>query len=252
MKRLFFVILFSFFITFINAQIINVENIRKQQDSSGWSGNIGVKVQLTKNVNTIFNFSNRIRVQHLNKNHLWLFINDIDLKEANSKNLVNKNSQHLRYNYFINKNITWEAFVQLQSDEISAINFRGLVGIGPRFNFSKKENYKYFIGTLLMYENEEEKNNTQKIINSDVRASLYFSFRLYPKKNISLVSTTYYQPRVNKLEDYRISSQTSLALKIIENLSFTTTFTYQFDAFPVVGIPTEQYKLTNGLVYSFD
>lgn len=237
---------------FTQSQIINVENIRKEQDSAGWSGNIGIKLQLTKNKNRIFNFSNRIRVQYSQKKHLWLFINDIDFKEANSTKLVSKNSQHLRYNYRIDKQVTWEAFAQSQSDEISDINFRGLIGTGPRFNLSKKENYKYFIGTLLMYEYEVNKTSAKKIFHNDLRGSFYFSLRLFPRDNISFVSTTYYQPKINKWSDFRMSSQSTLAVKIIKNLALTTTFTYQFDEFPVVGIPKEQYKLTNGLVFSFD
>ncbi|TXE07534.1 DUF481 domain-containing protein [Gelidibacter salicanalis] len=74
---------------------------------------------------------------------------------------------------------------------------------------------------------------------------------LYPTETLGIISTSYYQPRLDAFNDYRLSSTTSILLKIWENLSFKTTFTYNFDAYPVVTIPKAQYELTNGLLYTF-
>jgi hypothetical protein len=236
---------------FAQSQIINVENLRRVTDTSGWSGYAKVNFQLIKNTNKIFSFSNRIRVQHKKEKTLWLFINDLDFREANSNTLVSKNAQHFRFNYKFKPRITFEAFAQSQFDKISAINFRGLIGSGLRFKLTKSEKYKLYLASLLMFEHEESNRDNEPILN-DWRNSSYFSFSLYPKENITIASTTYFQPRLDKFSDFRVSSQTSLAVEIIKNLSFTTTFSYQYDKFPVTGIPNEQYVLSNGLLYSFD
>jgi len=103
-----------------------------------------------------------------------------------------------------------------------------------------------------MYEYEESKTTNQNIYLRDFRGSMYFSFSMYPTPNIAIVGTTYYQPLLDTLKDYRISSETSVSFKIIKNLSFLTTFVYMYDAFPVINIPKTQYQLTNGIVYTFD
>ncbi|TYP99862.1 uncharacterized protein DUF481 [Tenacibaculum adriaticum] len=236
---------------FAQSQIINVENLRRVTDTSGWSGYTRFDFQLIKNKNSIFVLSNDVRVQYKTKNHLWLLINDVDFKKANSTKLVSKNAQHLRYNYRFHSKITWEAFLQSQEDEISAIRFRGLAGTGFRFKFFKSEEYKFYLGSLLMFEHENS-NSQIKRIHNDWRNSSYLSFSLYPKENVTVVSTTYFQPRLNQFSDFRVSSQTSVILTIFKNLAFTATFSYQFDKFPVEGVPKEQYTLKNGLVYSFD
>ncbi len=239
------------FIPFLGiAQIINVESLRKVTDTVGWRGNIRLNLHLIKNKNSIFGISNRVRIQYRTKKHLWLFVNDLDFREANSEKFVSKNSQHFRHNYRFHKNFAIETFLQSQQNEIAAIRFRGLIGSGIRYKLTNSEKYKLYIGSLVMYENEKVSSDIEKT-NNDWRSSSYFSMSLFPKNNISLVSTTYFQPRLDKFSDFRLSSQTTLALRIVKNLSFSTTFTYQYDEFPVLGIPKEQYRLTNGIVYSF-
>lgn len=247
-----YLIIFSVFIPFFaQSQIINIESLRRVTDTVGWSGFTRLDLYLIKNKNSILGVSNRTRVQYKNENHLWLFVSDFDFKEANSKTFVSKNAQHLRYNYRLKPSIALESFIQVQEDKISAIRFRGLTGAGLRFKLSKSEDYKFYLGTLVMFENEHSKNDTFQEIHNDWRSSSYFSMSLFPTDNITIVSTTYYQPRFDKISDFRATNQTSIVLKVVKNLSFSTTFTYQFDEFPVVGIPKEQYRLTNGIVYSF-
>lgn len=242
-------LILSSFLT--QSQIINIESLRKVTDTVGWSGHIRLKTNITKNKNRIFDISNNIRLQYKKGKNLWLFINNIDFKEANSKSLVSRNGQHLRHNYRLGKRTVLETFVQRQVDEISFIKNRFLIGNGLRFKLSKLENYKFYFGSLIMYEYEHSEADVTNYYNH-WRNSSYISFSLYPTENITIVSTTYFQPRLDKFNDFRLSSQTSIVLKIIKNLAFTTQFTYQFDSFPVFSVPKEQYKLTNGILYSFN
>ena len=249
MKK-YILIAFVLFPFVLQSQIINVENIRRVTDTTGWSGYTRLFFNLVKNRNTIFGISNRTRIQYKTKEHLWLLLNDLDFRKANENKLVSRNAQHFRYNYRFHPKFAFEAFLQSQTDEIAAIRFRGLIGSGIRFKMSKNEKYKLYLGSLIMYEHENI-NSTIEDNNRDWRNSTYFSMSLYPKKNISIVSTTYFQPRFDMFSDFRISSQNTIAFEIFKKLMFTTNFTYQYDEFPVIGVPKEQYRLTNGLLYSF-
>lgn len=234
-----------------NSQIVNVESLRRASDSSKWTGSTALDLGLIKNTNSIFRITNRIRVQYNTENNLFLFINDINLQKIETSSFVNRGIQHLRYNRKLKKRINLEAFAQSQYDAISDIKFRGLLGIGPRFKLSKNKKFRYYLGTLLMYEHEEASESAIDIL-KDVRGSTYFSCSLYPLENLSIVSTTYYQPLLKQFSDFRISNETSIAFRILENLAFKTTFIYNFDTNPIVNIPKTQYELTNGLIYSFD
>ncbi|GGW69353.1 uncharacterized protein DUF481 [Winogradskyella epiphytica] len=237
--------------TLASAQIVNVESLRRVSDSAKWSGSAGLDIDLIKNTKSIFKITNKLRLQYNNGKNLYLFMNDLKLEQIESSSFVNKGTQHFRYNRRISERLKLEAFAQTQYDAISDIKFRGLVGVGPRLKLSKNDNYRYYLGTLLMYEHEESSDRSIDILR-DFRGSAYFSFSLFPLNNLSIVSTTYYQPLLKQFSDFRVANETSVAFKIIEDLLFKTTFTYNFDASPIVGIPKTQYELSNGIVYTFN
>lgn len=239
-------------ISFIShSQIVNVESLRQVSDSSKWSGSASLDIALIENRRSIFRLTNRLRLQYKTKKSLYLFINDINLQKIDDNSLVNRGIQHLRYNRTLNQSLKFEAFTQSQYDAISNIDFRGLIGAGLRYNLYKNENYKFYLGSVIMYEYEEATESSIPPLR-DIRNSSYFSFSLYPTENFSIVSTTYYQPLLKTFSDFRITNETSVAFKIIKNLAFKTSFIYNYDAEPIVGIPNTQYELTNGIIYSFD
>ena len=230
---------------------MNVESLRHTSDTSKWSGSMSLDIGLIKNTNSIFKIDNRIRLQYNTENNLYLFISDISLQQIERNSFINKGTQHLRYNKKLSERLKLEAFVQNQYDEVSDIKFRGLLGIGPRFKLSKNKNFRFYLGTLLVYEYEQALDKAISTL-KDLRGSTYFSCSLYPTENISIISTTYYQPLLKQFSDFRISSETSISFSVFKNFGFTTTFTYNYDASPILGIPNTQYELTNGIFYSFD
>ena len=249
--RLINCLLFLLVCSYSQAQVINVETLRKKTDSAKWTGSVSLDGSFIKNKNNIFKIATKADIQYNNKKELWLFVNDLKFEKAAGESFVNKGTQHLRYNHKITEKIKMEGFVQAQYDAISEIDFRGLIGAGPRFKLTSDEDYRFYLGTLIMYEHEKASDIAIDRIHKDFRGSTYLSFSLYPTETIGIISTSYYQPRLDKLKDYRLSSTTSVLFKIWEDLAFKTTFTYNFDAYPVVTIPKTQYELTNGLLYSF-
>jgi hypothetical protein len=234
------------------SQVINIETLRRASDSAKWSGSVGLDVSLIKNTNSIFRIANKAHVQYNDQFNSWLFVNDLNFEKVEGNSLVNKGTQHLRYNRRLNQWLKWEAFAQSQYDAISEIDFRGLLGIGPRFKLSSDEDYRFYLGTLLMYEYEQATNVVSNRIEKDIRASAYLSFSLYPTESISIISTSYYQPNLKVFKDYRFSSNTAILFKIYEDLAFKTNFNFIYDAFPVsTAVPSTQYEWTNGILYSF-
>lgn len=249
--RLITLLFFLFLAGYAKAQVINVESLRKKTDSAKWTGSVSLDASLIKNKNELFKIATKADIQYNNKKELWLFVNDLKFEKAAGASFVNKGTQHLRYNHSVGKTVKMEVFAQAQYDAISEIDFRGLIGTGPRFKLTSNDDYRFYLGTLIMYEYEKASEIAVERIQKDVRASTYLSFSLYPTETLSIISTSYYQPRLDKLNDFRLSSTTSVLFKIWENLAFKTTFSYNYDAEPVITIPKSQYELTNGLLYTF-
>jgi hypothetical protein len=242
---------FLFISVYAQSQVVNVETLRKVTDSAKWTGSVSLDVSLIKNTSRIFKIANKAHIQYNNNKDLWLFMNDLKFEKLEGSSFVNKGTQHFRYNRKLSEKIKMEAFLQAQYDAISEIDFRGLVGLGPRFKLYANDNYRFYLGTLIMYEYEKASNIVENRVQKDIRGSVYFSCSLYPTNYLSIISTSYYQPKLNAFKDYRLSTETSVLFKIMETLAFKTTFIYNFDAFPVVTIPKAQYELTNGLLYTF-
>lgn len=248
----YFAVFFLIFISFqATSQILNAESLRKVTDTSGFTGAASLDFSIKKDVNEYFGFRSNVHLQYKMNKHLVLIKNDIEFQKIEGNKFANSGISHLRYNYKIFPRITWEIFAQAQYNKVSKIDFRGLLGTGPRFKLSNSKLYNFYLGTLVMYEQEEIDDGVTPL-QRDIRGSAYFSFSLYPVKNITIISTTYYQPKLRSFEDYRISSQSSLLIKMFEDFAFKTTYTFVFDQFPAVGIPKSQYNFSSGVAYMFD
>jgi hypothetical protein len=251
MKRLFILLVLLSMGTGLRAQVLNVESLRKVTDTSGLSGYVGVNFSLIRNVNEFVVLGSDILLQYKMNDHLVLLKNDIRFLKIEGEDFANNGITHLRYNYRFHPRIRWEVFAQAQYNRVALIDFRGLLGTGPRFKLTDKEKYKFYLGTLVMYEYEELADGVTPI-NRDIRGSAYLSFSLYPSERVTIVSTTYYQPLFKQFSDFRISSDSTLAVELLKPLSLTVSYQFFYDPFPAVGIPTSQYNFTTGLTYSFD
>ncbi|QIE59409.1 DUF481 domain-containing protein [Rasiella rasia] len=245
------VALFLLFSAFSNAQILNAESLRKVTDTSGFSGSASFNFALKRNVNDFITLGSDVHIQYKNKKHLAIFKNDVHFQKIESENFENSLISHLRYNYRFHPRIAWEVFTQGQYNKINLIDFRGLIGTGPRFKVTTSEKYKVYVGTLAMFEYEEVDDGVTPL-QRNLRASAYMSFSLYPTDHITIVSTTYYQPLFKTLSDYRISSQSSLVVGLFQDFALKLSHTFIYDAFPAVSIPNSQYEFTTGIAYTFD
>ena len=243
-----FIIGFSFT---AKSQILNAESLRKVTDTSGFSGSASLAFSLKRDVNDYLSFGSNIHIQYKMNKHLVLLKNDIQFQNIEGNKFENSGITHLRYNYRFHPRIAWEIFAQAQYNKVSKIEFRGLMGTGPRFKLTTSEKYKFYFGTHIMYEQEELSDGVTPL-QRDFRSSSYLSLSLYPTKTITFVSTTYFQPKLNDFGDYRFTSQSSLVIDLINNLAFSTTYTFSYDETPAVGIPNSQYNFESGFVYSFD
>jgi len=155
--------------------VLNVESLRKVTDTSGWSGAAGLRFTLKRNTNDFVVLGSDLHIQYKTPKSLILLKNDVSLEKISGEDFDNSLVSHLRYNHYVTERVVAEAFIQGQYNKINLIDFRGLTGIGPRFKLSKHEKYKFYLGTLVMYEYEELADGITPI-QRNLRGSAYFSF----------------------------------------------------------------------------
>lgn len=237
-------------VNFISAQIVNIEDRRNSVlDTAGWSGLVDLRFSLIENGQTIISTRSTGRIDFLQDRHHFFSISQYNFGRVEDAAFVEDGFQHFRYNYNWKPRLTWEVFTQFQYNEKINLRLRWLLGSGPRFTILEKGENKIFLGTLYLYEyNEEFLTNEQKVFTREHRLSAYLSFRFKPSPVFTFSGTTYFQPSWG---DFRIASQHTLIFKIIENISFSTAFGLTYDSSPPGEVVNLIYNLTNGIRWTF-
>jgi hypothetical protein len=234
----------------ITAQVVNIESARMRSDTVGWTGKLGAAFALTQNTRKIFQAHLGAHLQYKTSSDkgLWLILGNFGLLKSSKDKLVSENLFHLRYNRKVNEWLRWEFFGQHQNNAITQIDSRILAGTGPRFKILKKEKFRMYAATLVMYEKEKERTDPV-VKHQDIRSSSYLSFSWEPQSNMALVSTTYFQPLFNKLSDHRILNTLTFTIDASRHFGMSVSWNYLFDRFPAGTAPKTNYNFSTGLTY---
>ena len=101
-----------------------------------------------------------------------------------------------------------------------------------------------------MYEHEELSDSLSTKIDLfrlDSYASLYFQIT----NSVQFKHIIYYQPDFMNFKDYRISSETGLAISITKHFGFDISFAFDYDSDPPPEVQNLFYFLKNKIVFKF-
>jgi hypothetical protein len=231
------------------SQIMNIEQERIKTDTTGWEGKAKLSFVYMKNDKELFSGGAYIHLQYKTKKSLFLLLTDYNVTKTSGEDFENAGVEHFRYNYKIKDWLTAEAFTQAQFNKLLKVKFRWLVGAGPRLKLVQTKPFRMYLGALYMF--EYETLDDTNVYNKDHRLSSYLSFTLKLRDNLSIINTTYYQPKFSNFKDYRISSQTNLKIGITKHFAFEVSYIYYIDKFPALGVPNETHYFSNALVFDF-
>ena len=145
--------------------------------------------------------------------------------------------------------VTWESFGQVQFDHLLRIQLRTLVGTGPRLNIGHKWVGRLHLGTLYMWEYEEELGNG--VINRAHRGSVYVNWHRPIGKNAALALIGYYQPNLGDASDYRLLANGTFRLRLSKQLTFKVSGDVVYDAAPAADARALSYMVLNGVGWRF-
>lgn len=222
-----------------------MESQRYHTDTTGWSGTLGGDFTLTSNGQKVWAVNANAHVQYQTPKSLYLLLGSYGFLKGDGQSFIDYGFLHFRYNYKLTKVVRLEAFTQIQENAVTKIQFRFLMGAGPRFKVLGSEKFKLYLGSLPMYEIEKETGVAKEI--HDWRISNYLSLSFLPNKQTELTTTTYYQPVLFDAGDYRLLNQTSFRIMASKKVAIVLNWNYQYDASPAPDVPTDTYNLSTGL-----
>jgi len=180
--------------------------------------------------------------------HLAFFQGSAEFGRFNGTVSVEKAFAHVRYNYELSPWVNAEVFEQVQSDVLQRLRLRQLVGFGPRFRLVEDERVRVALGSAYMYEYDAfnvARGAPDAPSRVAHRSSNYLSLYLPFDPGISLLVTTYYQPRFDQFADYRVLSETLLEYRLTTLFSLKLSFQLRYDSVPAGAVRPLDTELKN-------
>lgn len=141
-----------------------------------------------------------------------------------------------RYNRFFTEKAIGEVFAQGEYNEFLLLDLRALAGVGGRFSLFDEEHADGWLGLGYMAELERL---TPDAIDPDEPADVlahrltsYLTLSVMINERTDLTTTTYFQPRLTQLTDFRVYNESTLTLGLSEWLAWAVTFTLRHDSDP--------------------
>lgn len=253
-----------------NAQILNIERSRLNQDTSHYfTGKASANFSMfnrnagKNNPNNYLQLTFTGDVAYISGKHSYLLLNYYNYLLVNYDSREQRNTvastgyAHARVNLYRAQKLSYELFLQAQADKARGLELRTLLGGGVRLALLREQDVSLYFGTGLMHEHEEWENpeaDNMLVVSDLVKSTNYFSAKVKLNPHISTDGIVYYQVGYdNKIDDFRnrVSGDVSLNFKVNDRFSFKTNFNCVFEDEPIVPVTRFVYTLTNGIQVNF-
>ncbi|NVI99661.1 DUF481 domain-containing protein [Myxococcus sp. AM009] len=222
------------------AQIINVQGLFDENTGPGRSAAVDLGADWRTGSIDLFSLRGALVGQWRTENHTWMGVVRGEYAFAADEVIVSKVLEHVRYRYQFTERLSGEAFLQHEFDEFRRIQFRALLGAGPRVKLLTDKKATLVVGLALMLEHERIRRDAEPdagTFRTDPRLSSYILGRLELMENVALVQTLYAQPRVTNFADVRLLNDTIFEVKPNERLTVSIGFNLAFDNSPPLAVP---------------
>lgn len=167
----------------------------------------------------------------------------------------NKAFIHGRHIQQLTPKYAWEGFAQASSDEFTRLKLRLLLGAGARISlWQNADSLQGFFGLGGFYEKERldvEEGSGEDKTTEAWRANVYLVYKASINEHVSVVSTTYYQPNLDRFGDFRAIEDASLVSKLTDKLAAKISLDVTHDSEPPSGVKNTDTTLSVGLDVSF-
>lgn len=234
--------------------IVNIEGMRDQATGPGLSGTLNLSVSGANGNTEKFATSAGVHLLWRHTRASTLFIASHDYGSSNQVRDTNKSFIHIREVVPHSERFAYEGFVQGERNEFTRLSLRTLFGAGVRMRLHGNDVGATWLGTGAFHSTEKLEDNplysdggTERLW----RGNIYLAIAYHLHNNISVESTSYYQPALSDTGDYRLLEQASVRFTINNHLSLRLTLDINHDSRPPESVKQTDVNYLSGLEYSF-
>ncbi len=254
---------------------VNTEKMRVGANEPGWGGTFDVNASLQQGNTEREILGGGVRLQYAwprleadtageaepdgdetqGPANVIFLVSNYSFSRANDNRYVNNAQGHLRFIRQHSPRISFEVFGQYQFNEFIRLEDRFLAGGGGRFALVQAERTEVFAGIGYMLEQETLDLPAALPAGTSSehhRSTNYLTVRFNSEdERLRLVQTLYAQPRFDRLQDFRLLSETSFEIQLFRQLALAINLNVAHDSEPPAGIKETDVVLSNSLRYSF-
>ena len=242
------------FLTGIIFPQVNTEQYRKDSVKVGFSGNLNFEaVAITGNTDyQLLDAGGRLNYNY-GDDYTFLVL-DAGYGWESGNPFVGQMFAHLRHVITPARVYQFELFAQYDNNKKRKLLNRELIGGGIRFRFLTENNFKLRVGIAYMFEAEDYDLPVSSIHGNSTKAhrmSSYLTFNYDIDETLSFVSVTYYQPKLDDWNDYKIVSENALVIDPGKLVDLYIKFNARYDSFPPDGIKNTDTVTKMGISFKF-
>lgn len=234
--------------------IVNMDGLHFNNNEDKFSADIDLTLSGASGNSTASKAALNTQLNWINENSINLAILGYQYGKNNNVRSVNKSFVHYRYIHKLNDSLDLEIFTQLETNEFTRLSYRGLFGSGVRFSIANTNEHRGFLGVGAFY-SKEEIEFTQGLTDDGAeefaRANFYFLSKYKITPEFSFSNVVYYQPRVNRVSDYRALFESKLDIQINKGTSFRLSIDIEHDSEPSQTIKSTDVSYMTGFVLKF-
>lgn len=251
--------LFLIFSTFCLSQsafaIVSMEDVHLGKPQQGFSGAFDLNFAADYGNTEERTTSSGIKLQYIKEQNIDFVLANYEYGESSGAKTKNKSFMHYRHIYQRRADLALEGFAQLSSNEFTRLNLRALAGGGVRLSLGEVTDKRAFLlGLGAFYEREDLDADAalgEDETSEAVRANIYVVLKFHFNDNVSLVSSTYYQPDVAQFSDFRAVEDLTLVSKLTERLALKVALDIYHDSEPLATVEKTDASIKVGLSLNF-
>ena len=235
--------------------IVNIESLRVGEPTKGYSGALDISIDGQSGNTDKFGANTGARLQW----HGGAVTNFAILRYAYAKTShvedTNKLFFHARHIHRLTAKTAYEGFIQAERNKFTRLSFRGLIGGGVRFTLFKKTGVRSLhLGLGGFYTREALERAAGVTDNGSQnywRINTYVNYLHHLNDQVSILTTTYWQPATGDLGDYRLLEEATLSVKMNDTLSLNVSLDLAHDSRPPQQVKQTDTIYSTGIDYRF-
>jgi hypothetical protein len=235
-----------------SAAIVNVLQPAVGPPELGNSGSLSLSARVLQGNETRLSATGAAGFRHVSEAHLVRVQISGERAMAFDEVLADKAFAHLRHVWTFHDPFATFAFVQSDRNAFRSLQLRSLAGGGVQARLWRNDwtEAAFGVGAMAEYQLLSE-----GAVDSDAglhpRGTSFLTMAISRDGKISLASTSFFQPRLDDLSNWRFLEELALTVDVTRRVDWTLVAKLELDSQPVPGNEGYDLSLVNGLVFSF-